>query len=60
MKFEVVVLYRSSVYEAWKPFKDSGWETARHPEEAYFIKVDGKYFSLGEEFYVEEDDDTMD
>lgn len=47
LPFEVVKLYREDIYSSWtnKKPKVEHWL-----EEAYFIKVDGMYFFLGDEY----------
>lgn len=47
LPFEVVKLYREDIYSSWTANKP---KVEHWLEEAYFIKVDGMYFFLGDEY----------
>jgi len=48
LPFEVVKLYHEDIYSLWTPKKPN--VDHKLGEEAYFIKVDGMYFWLGDEY----------
>lgn len=55
LPFEVVKLYREDIYSSWTTKKP---KVEHWLKEAYFIKVDGMYFFLGDEYkahWVEEE-----